>query len=99
MKWLLIRAQYVWRRHGVSGLVPLLIRNIAYYARHFRNYTFGTGKVVDPFDRQYGIDTSGLVSLSSLDILQHPNAIYAGPYAPSSVSQVRTLIEKLDIEI
>src|SRR4051794_36187819 len=99
MNWLLIRAQYVWRRHGLSGLVPLLIRNIAYYARHFRNYAFGRGKVVDPFDQQYGIDTSGLVSLSSLDMLQHPNVVYAGPYGPSSVPQVKGLIEKLSIEI
>ena len=99
MKWLLTRLQYVWRRHGISGLTPLLIRNIAYYARHLGNYTFSKGKVVDPFDQQYGIDTSGLVSLNSLDMLQHPNAVYAGPYAPSSVPQVRTLIEKLDIEI
>ena len=99
MKWLLTRLQYVWQRHGISGLTPLLIRNIAYYARHLGNYTFSKGKVVDPFDQQYGIDTSGLVSLNSLDMLQHPNAVYAGPYAPSSVSQVRTLIEKLDIEI
>jgi len=99
MKWLLTRLQYVWRRHGISGLPPLLIRTIAYYARHLRNYAFSKGKVVDPFDQQYGIDTSGLVSLNSLDMLQHPNAVYAGPYAPSSVPQVRTLIEKLDIEI
>src|SRR3954447_20798665 len=99
MKWLLTRLQYVWRRHGISGLTPLLIRNIAYYARHLRNYAFGKGKVVDPFDQQYGVETSSLASLSSLDMLQHPDAVYAGPYAPSSVPQVRTLIEKLDIEI
>src|ERR1044071_1905777 len=83
MNWLLTRAQYVWRRHGPSGLVPLLIRNIAYFARHFRHYAFGKGKVVDPFDRQYGVDTSGLASLNSLDMIRHPNAVYASPYAPS----------------
>jgi hypothetical protein len=99
MKWLLTRLQYVWRRHGISGLTPLLIHNIADYTRHLRNYTVSKGKVVDPFDQQYGIDTSGLVSLNSLDMLQHPNAVYAGPYGPSSVPQVRALIEKLDIEI
>ena len=99
MRWLLTRLQYVWRRHGISGLVPLLIRNIAYYARHLRNYAFSKEKAVDPFDQQYGIDTSGVISLSSLDVIQHPNAVYAGPYAPSSAGQVRTLIEKLDIEI
>ncbi len=99
MRWLFTRLQYVWRRHGITGLVPLLIRNIAYYVRHLRNYAFSKEKAVDPFDQQYGIDTSGLASLSSLDMLQHPNAVYAGAYAPSSVSQVRTLVEKLDIKI
>ena len=99
MKWLLTRLQYVYRRHGIIGLAPLLIRNIAYYGRRLRSYEFNKGKVVDPFDRQYGIDTSGLVSLSSLDVIQHPNAVYANPYQPSSVPQVRALIEKLGIEI
>ena len=52
----------------------------------------------DPFDEKYGIDTSGIREIHTLDVLALPAARYAVRYGPSSAESIGARLDTLKID-
>jgi SAM-dependent methyltransferase len=97
------RIASAWHRHGFSGFVYLVGKNI--YLT-FRNIVRQPSKVLrgaredsglQSFDAAYGTETSAIREVGSLDIAS-PNARHAVRYQPSSDALVRNAISRLEID-
>src|SRR3954469_16747338 len=55
--------------------------------------------VDDDFDRQFGLDTGGVISLSDLDVTATDNWVFGVQYQPiGAAAEVRDVLEGLEIE-
>ena len=89
--------RYAWRRHGAIGLVCLALYNLFYHIIRRQARAGGPGDA-DPFDEKYGIDTSGIREIHTLDVLALPAARYAVRYGPSSAESIGARLDTLKID-
>ncbi len=86
------------KRHGLSGLGPLIGKNLSHYAKElgsgrlFRASSLGASE----YDRIRGTDTEAVREVGSLDI-QSENARHAVRYQPSPADFTAKIISRLPI--
>lgn len=90
------RIRYAYHRHGAIGFIPLVWHNIAHYWKRYSRRI--RTPATDPFDEEYGTDTRSIREISSLDVLDSPNAIYANRYEPTD-HHIRSSLEKLGVDL
>lgn len=91
------RVRSALTRHGLHGLVRLLIYNIGHQFRRLRRGDrdkLGS----DPFDLLYGSETSTIREVGTLDV-ESANVRHAVRYQPSSADLVRNAFEQLQLDL
>jgi SAM-dependent methyltransferase len=82
-------AKIRWSLHhrGLLGTVRAAVRNLA------RRHTTTTEAIVHPFDRHYGVDTSGFVTAVHL-VTGHPHDLLGTGYYGVAPSRFRTVVDR-----
>jgi hypothetical protein len=87
-----------WNRHSLTELLPLIVKNIAYYLKRLLSgRIFRNGADVSEFDAVYGTETDTIREIGSLDI-DSINARHAVRYQPSPTALVKDVIDSLSID-
>lgn len=77
------RLTSAFRRHGVAGIVKLLPLNIAHVLNQFGRRQRRQRRSLEEFDRRFGVDTAGFLSVSRLGMPVEV-AAHAARYQPTS---------------